>query len=80
MYNYTSTYISYQYKYRSLYFLFERNYLNGENFVVYRYRSHPTEKIILRKRDPPQSLKTHYQVQNETQIRINQKVGETMEN
>ena len=29
---------------------------------------------ILRKRDPPTSLRTQYQVQNETQIRKNQKI------
>ena len=29
---------------------------------------------MLRKRDPPTSLRTQYQVQNETQIRKNQKV------
>ena len=38
------------------------------------YRIHPTENIIIRKRDPPTSLRTQYQVQNETQIRRNQKV------
>ena len=37
----------------------------------HRYRIHPTENIILRKRDPPQSLRTQYQVQNETQIMKN---------
>ena len=41
-----------------------------------RCRIHPTEKTILRERDPPQSLTTQYQVQNETQIRKNQKVVE----
>ena len=52
------------------------NYLNGEYYVEvkhHRYRSHPTENIILRKRDPPQSLRTQYEVENETQIRKNQK-------
>ena len=52
-------------------------YLNGEYYVEvkdHRYKIHPTEKIILRKRDPPKSLRTPYQVQNETQIRRNQKV------
>ena len=52
-------------------------YLNGEYYVEvkdHRYRIHPTENIILRKRDPPSSLRTQYQVQNETQIRRNQKV------
>ena len=52
-------------------------YLNGEfNVEVrdHRYKTPPTENIILRKRDPPNSLRTQYQVQNETQIRKNQKV------
>ena len=52
-------------------------YLNGEYYVEVkdlRYKIHPTENIILRKRDPPTSLRTQYQVQNETQIRKNQKV------
>ena len=51
-------------------------YLNGEYYVEvkdHRYKIHPTEKIILRKRDEPKSLRTQYQVQNETQIRRNQK-------
>ena len=40
--------------------------LIGEYFVEvkdHRYKNHPTEKIILRKRDPPTSLRTQYQVQ-----------------
>ena len=52
-------------------------YLNGEYYVEvkdHRYKIHPTENIILRKRDPPTSLRAQYQVQNETQIRRNQKV------
>ena len=52
-------------------------YLNGEYYVEvkdHRYRIRPTEKKILRKRDPPRSLRTQYQIQNETQIRRNQKV------
>ena len=52
-------------------------YLNGESYVEvkdHRYKIHPTENIILRKRDEPKSLRTQYQVQNETQIRKNQKV------
>ena len=52
-------------------------YLNGEYYVEvkdHRYRFHPTENIILRKRDEPKSLRTQYQVQNETQIRRTQKV------
>ena len=54
-------------------------YLNGEYYVEvkdHRYKIHPTENIILRKRDPPTSLRTQYQVQNQTQIRKNQKVVE----
>ena len=52
-------------------------YLNGEYYVEVkdlRYKIHPTEKIILRRPDPPTSLRTQYQVQNETQIRRNLKV------
>ena len=52
-------------------------YLNGEYYVEvrdHRYKIHPTENIILRKRDEPKSLRTQYQVQNETLIRRNQKV------
>ena len=52
-------------------------YLDGDYYVEvtdHRYIIHPTENIILRKRDPPTSLRTQYQVQNETQIRKNQKV------
>ena len=52
-------------------------YLNVEYYVEVkdkRYRIHPTEVIILRLCDEPKSLKTQYQVQNETQIRRNQKV------
>ena len=52
-------------------------FLNGENYVEvkdHQYRIHPTEKISLRKRDPPKSLRTQYQVQNNTQINKNQKV------
>ena len=52
-------------------------YLNGEYYVEvkdHRNRIHPTENIILRRRDEPKSLRTQYQVQNETQIRKNQKV------
>ena len=52
-------------------------YLNGENYVEvkdHRYKNHPTENIILRKRDPPTSLATKIQVQNETQIQRTQKV------
>ena len=52
-------------------------YLNGEYYVEvkdHRCKIRPTENIILRKRDPPTSLRTQYQVQNETQIRRIQKV------
>ena len=52
-------------------------YLNGEYYVEikdHRYKFPPTEKIILRKRHPPKSLGTQNQLQNETQIRKNQKV------
>ena len=52
-------------------------YLNGRYYVEvkdHRYKIHPTEKIILRKRNPPTALRTQYQVQNETKIRRNQKV------
>ena len=54
-------------------------YLNGNYYVEakdHRYKIHPTEIIIFRKRDPPSSLRTQYQVQNNTQIRKNQKVVE----
>ena len=48
------------------------------NFYVevkdHRYKIHPTENIILRKRNPPNSLRTQCQIQNETKIRRNQKV------
>ena len=53
--------------------------LSGEFYVEVkdrRYKIHPTENNILRKRDPPTSPRTQYQVQNETQIRRNQKVVE----
>ena len=40
----------------------------------HRYKIHPSENNFLRKRDPPTSLRTQYQVQNNTQIRRNQKV------
>ena len=43
--------------------------VNSEYYVEvknHRYRIHPTENNILRKRDPPQSLGTEYQVQNNT--------------
>ena len=52
-------------------------YLDGNYYVEVkdqRYRIHPTEIIILRKRDSPFSLRTQFQVQNETRIRKNQNV------
>ena len=52
-------------------------YLKGQYYVEvkdHRYKSHPTENIILRKRDEPKSLQTQYQVKNNTKIRTNQKV------
>ena len=54
-------------------------YLNGNYYVEVkdkRYIIHPNENIILRWRDPPKSLPTHYQAKNETQVRKNQKVVE----
>ena len=51
--------------------------LNGEYYVEVKehsYKIHPTENIILRKRAPPKSLRTQYQVKNQTQIRTNQEV------
>ena len=53
------------------------NFLNGQYYVEVRdhqYRSHPSEKKFLRKRDPPQSLRTQYQFQSITRIRKTQKV------
>ena len=52
-------------------------YLDNNYYVEVkdkRYRIHPTEKIFLKLRDEPKSLRTQYQVQNETKIRRNQKV------
>ena len=52
-------------------------YLNGEFYVEvkdYRYKSHPTKITILRLSNEPKSPRTQYQVQNETQIRRDQKV------
>ena len=40
----------------------------------HRYKLLPTENIKLRKRHPPTSLRRQCQVQNEIQIRRNQKV------
>ena len=44
-------------------------YLNGGYYVEvqdHRYEIHPTEYILLRLRDEPKSLRTQYQVHNET--------------
>ena len=52
-------------------------YLNGEYYVEvkdHRYKFHPTENIILRKRNEPKSLTTQYQVKNIAKICTNQKV------
>ena len=49
-------------------------YLSGEYYVEVkdkRNRNHPTENIILRNRDPPQSLKT--QIKYKMRLRL----GET---
>ena len=39
-----------------------------------RYKLHPTENFILRKLDEPKSLRTQYQVQNETKNRKSSKM------
>ena len=52
-------------------------YLNCQYYVEvkdHRYKIHPTENIVLRLRDEPKSLRTQYQIQNDTKIRRNQKV------
>ena len=52
-------------------------YLNGKYYVEVkdkRYKIHPSENIILREREEPKSLRTQYQIQNNTKIRRNQKV------
>ena len=59
------------------------NFLNGPFYVEvkdHRYEILPTEQKILRKRDPPQCLRTQCHVQNNTQIRKNQKLLKIMEN
>ena len=51
-------------------------YLNVGYYVEVkddRHKIHPTENIILRNRDPPKHLRTKYQVQNNNQIRKNEK-------
>ena len=52
-------------------------YLSGQYYIGvkgHRYKIHPTENNILGLRVEPKSLRTQYQVENETQIRKNQKV------
>ena len=52
-------------------------YLVGNYYVEVkdrRYKIHPGETFTLEKRDPPISLRTQNQVQNNTQIRNIQKV------
>ena len=52
-------------------------YFDGRYYVEvkdHRYKNYLTENIILRLRNPPNSLRTRYQVQKESQIRKNQRV------
>ena len=59
------------------------NYLNGNYYVEvkdHRYKIHPSENIILRKRDPSQSLTTQYQVKNNIRLGKIKKLLKTMEN
>ena len=52
-------------------------YLNGgyyDEVKDHRYRIHLSEKILLKKRNPRFSLRTQYQVENNTQIRKKQKL------
>ena len=54
-------------------------YLYGNYYVEvrdHRYRIHPTEITVLRKRDPSKSLRTQYQVHNKTRMGKNQKIVE----
>ena len=58
-------------------------YLNGNHGVEAkgkRYNNHPTEDIILPKRDPPKPLRTQYQLQNETNNRKSHKIFENDNN
>ena len=58
-------------------------YRNGIYYVEvkdHQYKIHPFENFILKLRYPLKSLITQYQVQNETQIRKNQKVVENKGN
>ena len=54
--------------------------MNNPNGIKYvevkdlRYKTLPTENIIIRERDPPKIPRTQYQVQNKTQTRKNQNV------
>ena len=51
-------------------------YLDGQYYVEvkdHQYRTRPSKNIILRLPHTPKSLRTQYQVQNETQIRKNHK-------
>ena len=50
--------------------------LNGRYYIEVkdkRYSIHPSENIILKLREEPKTLRTQYQVQNETHTRKNQK-------
>ena len=52
-------------------------FLDGNSYVEvkdHRYKILPAANKVLRKREPPTSLRTQYHVQKETQIRRNQKV------
>ena len=52
-------------------------YFKGQHYAEvkdHRYKNHPPKNIVLRLRDEPKSLRTQYQVQNDIQIRKNQKV------
>ena len=57
--------------------------LNGTIYVEvndHRFKIHPTQKIILGLRDPPESLRKQYQVENEIRGRKNQKVIQNSNN
>ena len=62
----------------SISFSFQKKYLKGISYVEVRdhgYKIHPTKSIILKLLDPPTSLRTQYNVQNETQFRRKRKVN-----
>ena len=62
----------------SIYLLFQMKYFSGQHYVwvkEHRYLIQLIEKFLLGLRGPPTSLRTQYQVQNDTQIRKNQKVN-----